>query len=115
MFRRPQPVAPQPVVTGSQTGHASWYGPDFHGGPTANGERYDMFSMTAAHKNLPFGTRVRVTNLDNGRQCVVRVNNRGPYVGGRIIDLSKSAARELGLITRGVGKVRLDILGYPRR
>jgi rare lipoprotein A (peptidoglycan hydrolase) len=114
MFRSQQPD-PQPAVVASQMGRASWYGPDFHGKPTANGETYDMYSMTAAHKSLPFGTKLRVTNLDNGQQCVVRVNNRGPFVGGRIIDLSKGAAREIGLISRGIARVRLDILGSPRQ
>ncbi|MBX7245043.1 MAG: septal ring lytic transglycosylase RlpA family protein [Candidatus Sumerlaeaceae bacterium] len=93
------------------TGKASWYGKDFHNGPTASGERYDMYSMTAAHKTLPFGTMVKVTNLNNGRDCVVRINNRGPYVGGRIIDLSKAAATQIGMLGSGVAKIKLEVLG----
>lgn len=94
-----------------QSGMASWYGSDFHGGKTANGERYDMYSMTAAHRTLPFGTLVKVTNECNGRECVVRINNRGPYLKGRILDLSKAAATQLGMVSRGVSKVRMQVLG----
>ncbi|MDQ3364560.1 MAG: septal ring lytic transglycosylase RlpA family protein [Myxococcota bacterium] len=85
-----------------QRGKASWYGGSFHGGPTASGERYDKRTMTAAHRTLPFGTRVRVTNLKNGRTVTVRINNRGPYSKGRIIDLSEAAAERLGMIDAGV-------------
>jgi rare lipoprotein A len=92
-------------------GVASWYGSDFHGGKTANGERYDMNSMTAAHRSLPFGTLVKVTNENNGRECVVRINNRGPYLKGRILDVSKAAASELGFLGRGICKVRMQVLG----
>ena len=103
-------VAPQ--ATGPQiTGLASWYGKGFHGGKTANGERYDMNSMTAAHKSLPFGTIVKVTNVNNGRECVVRINNRGPYIRGRVLDLSRAAANELGMVNRGVARVSMQILG----
>jgi hypothetical protein len=102
---------PKLVSTGyTQTGIASWYGPDFHGGPTASGERYDMNTLTAAHPSLPFGTLVRVTNLQNGRDVIVRVNNRGPFRKNRIIDLSKEAARELGMVGSGIAKVRVDVL-----
>lgn len=94
-----------------QTGNASWYGKDFHGGKTANGERYDMYSLTAAHRTLPFGTKVKVTNLDNGQEVVVRINNRGPYLKDRIIDLSKGAAREIGMLGDGIAKIRLQVLG----
>jgi rare lipoprotein A len=87
---------------------ASWYGKGFHGGKTANGERYDQNSMTAAHKTLPFGTLVKVTNQSNGRECVVRINNRGPYVRGRIIDLSRAAAGQLGMVNRGVARPEPD-------
>lgn len=93
-----------------QTGIASWYGPDFHGRLTSNREVYDMYDMTAAHPTLPFGTRVMVTNLDNGRAAEVRINDRGPFVKERIIDLSYAAARMLGMIGPGTAPVRLDIL-----
>lgn len=93
-----------------QTGIASWYGKDFHGGPTASGERYDMNTLTAAHPSLPFGTLVRVTNLQNGKDVVVRVNNRGPYRKNRIIDLSKEAARQLGMVGAGIAKVRVEVV-----
>lgn len=92
-------------------GMASWYGPGFHGRKTANGERFDSQALTAAHRSLPFGTRVRVTNLNNGRSVTVRINDRGPFVGNRIIDLSAGAARSIGMIQSGVARVRLDILG----
>lgn len=95
-----------------ENGVASWYGPGFHGKRTSTGESYDMEAMTAAHKTLPFETHVEVTNLDNGRTAVVRVNDRGPFVDGRVIDLSKAAARELGVIGPGTAKVRIRALGY---
>ncbi|MBD3392374.1 MAG: septal ring lytic transglycosylase RlpA family protein [Chitinivibrionales bacterium] len=92
------------------SGVASYYGPGFHGKKTANGERFNMYRMTAAHKTLPFGTRVRVTNLDNGKSVIVRINDRGPYKKGRIIDLSKGAAKKIGMIGTGTARVRLQIL-----
>ncbi|RMH65902.1 MAG: septal ring lytic transglycosylase RlpA family protein [Cyanobacteria bacterium J003] len=92
------------------TGIASWYGPGFHGARTANGERFDQNALTAAHRTLPFGKRVRVTNLQNGRSVVVRINDRGPFTGGREIDLSRGAAAAIGLIGAGVGYVRIDVL-----
>jgi rare lipoprotein A len=91
-------------------GEASWYGPGFYGNRTANGEVYRPGSMTAAHPNLPFGTRVKVTNLNNGRSEIVRINDRGPYVGGRIIDLSETAANSLGMLNSGVAPVKIQIL-----
>jgi rare lipoprotein A len=91
-------------------GIASYYGKEHAGLRTASGERYDLQGMTAAHPTLPFGTRVRVTNLDNGRKAVVRINDRGPFRRGRIIDVSYAAARELGLIGPGLARVRLDVL-----
>lgn len=94
-----------------QTGYASWYGRKFHGRSTSNGERYDMFKLTAAHKTLPFGTHVVVTNLKNKKRTVVRINDRGPFVKGRIIDLSYSAAQEIDLVGPGVARVRLVALG----
>jgi rare lipoprotein A len=92
-------------------GQASWYGPGFHGRTTANGERYNQHGLTAAHKSLPFGTRIKVTNKNNGRTVVVRVNDRGPYAGGRVIDLSAGAASVLGMMSSGVAPVQLEILG----
>ena len=96
----------------SQRGVASWYGRKFHGRKTSNGETYDMYAMTAAHKTLPLGVHVRVTNLQNGRSAVVRVNDRGPFVAGRIIDLSYSAASKLDIVDAGTAKVQVQALGY---
>ena len=94
-----------------ETGIASWYGHPFHGAATANGETYDMDGMTAAHQTLPLPTDVRVTNLENGRSVIVRVNDRGPFVNGRIIDVSRRAARLLGFYESGTAKVRVQIAG----
>jgi rare lipoprotein A len=96
----------------TQAGIASWYGKDFHGKSTSNGERYDMNAMTAAHKTLPLGVYVRVHNKDNGREAIVRVNDRGPFVKGRIIDLSYAAAKKLGVDIIGTAPVRIEALGY---
>jgi len=93
-----------------QTGVASWYGRDFHGKKTANGETYNMHAMSAAHKTLPLPTMVRVTNLDNGRSVVVRVNDRGPFVKSRVIDLSYAAAHALGYDRKGTARVRVQAL-----
>ena len=101
----------QSLIANSLSGEASWYGPGFHGRLTANGERYDQNAMTAAHKSLNFGTKVKVTNLNNGKSVTVRINDRGPYVGGRIIDVSAAAARSLDMMSSGVAPVRVDILG----
>ena len=90
-----------------ETGVASWYGPGFHGKTTSNGERYNQNAMTAAHKLLPFGTRLRVVNLENGRTTEVRVNDRGPFVDSRIIDLSRAAAKDLGMLGKGTARVRI--------
>ena len=95
----------------TQTGEASWYGQDFHGKPTASGEPYDMWAHTAAHRELPFGSMVKVTHLDTGANTVVRINDRGPFVHGRIIDLSLAAARDLGLDRTGTGRVRIEVVG----
>ncbi len=95
-----------------EKGYASWYGPGFHGGTTANGEPYDMDGLTAAHKTLPLPSFVEVTNLDNDRKVTVRVNDRGPFVEGRIIDLSRRAAQLLGTDRKGVAKVRVKRV-YP--
>jgi rare lipoprotein A len=93
-----------------QKGLASWYGPDFHGKLTSNKEIYNMHALTAAHKTLPFGTYVRVTNLNNGKSAVVRINDRGPFVKGRIIDLSYAAAKKLGMDIAGVAPVKIKVL-----
>lgn len=98
-----------------QSGIASWYGPGFHGRTTANGETYDMEAMTAAHKQLPFGSIVEVKNRDNGREARVRINDRGPFVGGRIIDLSKAAARKIGILGPGTARVRIRVVGRSDR
>ncbi len=96
----------------TQEGIASWYGPDFHGGRTSNGEIYNMYEMTAAHKTLPMNTMVRVTNRRNGRSVVVRINDRGPFVKGRIVDLSYIAAKRLGIDKTGTAPVKLTVLGF---
>jgi rare lipoprotein A len=106
----PEPAPLPPFEDGVQIGEASWYGPGFHGRRTANGERYDQDGLTAAHRTLPFNTRVRVTNAANGRTVDVRINDRGPFVGRRIIDLSRAGARVIGLIGPGVGPVRLEVI-----
>ncbi|MDR3090038.1 MAG: septal ring lytic transglycosylase RlpA family protein [Desulfobulbaceae bacterium] len=99
---------PIPSARGyAEQGVASWYGPGFHGRKTSNGETYDMYEMTAAHKTLPMDTRLFVKNLDNGSQTVVRINDRGPFIDGRIIDLSHSAARALGIVERGTARVKI--------
>jgi rare lipoprotein A len=103
------PAVSSPLLI-AQVGQASYYGLE-GGRVTANGEAYNPSSYTAAHRTLPFGTQVRVTNVRNNRSVVVRINNRGPFIGGRIIDLSTGAARAIGLTSSGVGPVRLDILG----
>ncbi len=95
-----------------QSGVASWYGRDFHGKNTSSGERYDMNAMTAAHKTLPLGVYVKVHNKENDRDAVVRVNDRGPFVKGRIIDLSFAAAKKLGMDGPGTASVRIEALGY---
>jgi len=98
-----------------EEGIASWYGKKFHGRKTSNGEIYDMYAMTAAHKTLPLGVFVRVENESNGRVAVVRVNDRGPFVAGRIIDLSYSAASQLGVVGPGTAKVKITALGYQQQ
>ncbi|MFH0709027.1 MAG: septal ring lytic transglycosylase RlpA family protein [Pseudomonadota bacterium] len=99
-------------VGDTSSGRASWYGSDFHGKPTSSGEGYDMYAMTAAHKTLPMNTVVKVTNLENNRVTVVRINDRGPFVESRIIDLSLSAAKEIDLVGKGSSQVRLEVLGF---
>ena len=94
-----------------ETGTASWYGNPFHGRKTSNGETYNMYDWTAAHKTLPMNTKLLVENLDTGRSTTVRINDRGPFVGSRIIDLSYNVARDLGIIKAGTGRVRITALG----
>lgn len=99
-------------VGDTMSGRASWYGSDFHGKSTSNGEAYDMYAMTAAHKTLPMNTVVRVTNLENNQKTVVRINDRGPFVESRVIDLSFSAAKEIDLVSKGSAQVTLEVLGF---
>jgi rare lipoprotein A len=106
---------PPPVRNGRQEGIASWYGPGFHGRRTANGEVYDQYELTAAHPTLPLGTRVMVTSLRNERAVQVRINDRGPFVGGRVIDLSYAAASVIGMIGPGTMPVRVEVLDIPVR
>ncbi|KPN74112.1 septal ring lytic transglycosylase RlpA family protein [Neisseria sp. 74A18] len=96
------------VSSFSQTGSASWYGGQFHGRKTSSGERYNMHAMTAAHKTLPIPSYARVTNLSNGKSVVVRINDRGPFHGSRVVDVSKAAAQKLGFIQHGTAKVRVE-------
>ncbi len=93
-------------------GIASWYGPDFHAKKTSNGEIYNMYAQTAAHKTLPMNTMVQVDNLENGKSTVVRINDRGPFVSGRIIDLSNKAAHDINMVKKGTAKVKLTVLGF---
>ncbi len=96
-------------------GRASWYGPNFNGKLTSNGETYNMHSMTAAHKTLPMNTIVRATNKSNGKSVIVRINDRGPFVDTRIIDLSKKAAMQIGMIKTGTAPIKLEILGFEQK
>lgn len=98
------------VVLQTLSGVASWYGSQFQGRRTANGERFDMHGLTAAHRSLPFGTAVRVTNHANARSVVVRINDRGPFAGGRVIDLSRAAASSIGMINSGTARVTIEVL-----
>lgn len=102
---------PPAVVGWTEQGNASWYGNPFNGRRSSNGEVYDMYKLTAAHRTLPFETMVRVTNLSNGKSIVVRITDRGPFVDNRVIDLSLAAARELESVGPGVVPVRLEVLG----
>lgn len=102
-------------LEGRKTGWASWYGKKFHGRKTANGERYNQHAFTCASRSLPFGTILEVTNIKNGKSAVVRVNDRGPYRKGRILDLSYAVAKQLGFLKRGVAKVAYAILYHPRK
>ena len=110
---KPGPKSKKESPKAYQVGKASWYGKYFHGRTTASGEPYDMFQFTAAHRKLPLGTWVKVTNLHNGKFVYVRVNDRGPVPQSRIIDLSYAAAQVLGTRARGIAKVRLDVVEEP--
>jgi rare lipoprotein A len=96
-------------------GIASWYGPNFHGKLTSNGETYNMHDMTAAHKTFPMNTIVKVLNVKNGRSAVVRINDRGPFVGTRIIDLSNAAAHKIDMVAKGTANVRIEVLGFQSK
>jgi rare lipoprotein A len=108
---KPAPLTASDVKGYSEKGTASWYGGKYHGRLTANGERYDMHAMTAAHRTLPFGVVVEVVNLENGRKTRVRINDRGPFKKGRIIDLSYAAARKLGMVRQGLARVKIRVVG----
>jgi len=105
--------APRDLDAYDSVGVASWYGEPFHGRPTANGERYDQHDLSAAHRTLPLGTRVQVTRLATGRSLFLRVTDRGPFVDGRIIDVSREAARRLGFLEEGLARVRVRRLRSP--
>ena len=107
----PPPINPR--IGWTETGIASWYGHPYHGRRTSNGETYDMNKMTAAHKRLPFDSWLRVENLGNGMKTQVRINDRGPFVGRRIVDLSRAAASEIGMISTGTARVRLTLIRRP--
>lgn len=114
LLRRPyRPDRSTGPGTPFEQGVASWYGPGFHGRRTASGERFNQNELTAAHRTLPFGTRLLVTNLDNGRTATVRVNDRGPFAKNRVIDLSYGAAKELGVVGPGTAEVALSLLDGP--
>lgn len=112
---RPREYKPRPGEEYEDFVTASWYGSDFHGRPTSSGERYDMYGFTAAHREMDFGTKLRVTNPDNGKSVVVTVNDRGPFIPGRDLDLSYGAAREIDHVSKGVGFVRITYLGRDMR
>jgi rare lipoprotein A len=110
-----RPPLAEPAAEGLQTGMASWYGNPYHGRRAASGEIYNMEEMTAAHRTLPFGTPVRVENLDNGRNIELRINDRGPFVEDRIIDVSRAAARALGMLGTGTARVRIEVISSRYR
>jgi rare lipoprotein A len=101
-------ATPLPAAAFTQTGVASYYGPELHGRRTASGERFNKNAMTAAHRTAPFGSMLKVTNLSNGRSVMVRINDRGPFIRGRIVDVSQGAARHIGMQGRGVARVRIQ-------
>lgn len=107
-------VALQRAEAVTHTGMASWYGDDFQGNPTASGEIYDMNELTAASRELPLGTKLKVTNLRTNRSLVLRVNDRGPFIPGRVLDVSKAAAERLGFIRAGLAQVEIEVVRYPK-
>jgi rare lipoprotein A len=109
----PSPAIPAPIGE-TETGIASWYGLPYHGRRSANGQMYDMEKLTAAHRSLPFDTWVEVTNLENKKHVDVRITDRGPFVKGRIIDLSLAAAREIDMVEAGIARVKLKVIRKPR-
>ncbi len=109
----PTRITFQPIPVNTQVGVASWYGPGFQGRPTASGPPFDMNAMTCAHRHLPLGTRIKVTDLRNCRSLILRVNDRGPYVAGRVLDVSRAAAKYLGFLGAGLAPVRIEIVSYP--
>ncbi len=110
-IRKVAPAAPaNGLLASASIGQASWYGPGFYGNRTASGEVFRPGTLTAAHRSLPFGTLVRVTNLNNGRSALVRINDRGPFHGGRIIDLAHGAAQQLGVTSSGTAQVKLEVV-----
>jgi rare lipoprotein A (peptidoglycan hydrolase) len=116
-FQKPEDFKnlPADAWKNEMEGIASWYGIDFNGRLTANGEIYDMYKYTAAHKTLPLGTVVKVTSLDNGKTVEVRINDRGPYVKGRVIDLSRTAGRAIDIREVGTAKVKLEVIRWPEK
>lgn len=110
LFCTPFAFATQADAIGSEQGRATYYGNHFDGALTASGEPFSNQAMTAAHRSLPFGTKVQVTNLENGKQTIVKINDRGPFVSQRIIDLSQSAAERLDMVDRGVARVRVSVI-----
>jgi rare lipoprotein A (peptidoglycan hydrolase) len=119
--RPPSPLTVAPPIIPALTeeivgefGLASWYGEEFQGNPTASGEAYDMNGLTAAHRSLPLGTTIKVTNLKNNRSLIVRVNDRGPFISSRILDVSMAAAKKLGFLGAGVAYVRSEIVSFPK-
>lgn len=105
-----EPEDKEVIQAGEAKGIASWYGAKFHRKETASGERYNMYAMTAAHRSLPFDTKVLVTNIKTGKEAVVRINDRGPFVKGRIIDVSRAAARELEFENEGIAEVHIQVV-----
>jgi len=113
-FKSTPPAYPTYPSTGEyQIGLASWYGDKEHGRKTANGETFNRYAKTAAHRTLPMGTMVRVKNLENGRDTIVRINDRGPFISGRIIDLSYAAARDIDMLDKGTARVKVEVISLP--
>lgn len=112
VFAKPAAQKPAEVIT--RIGVASWYGEQFQGNPTASGEVFDMNRLSAASRDLPLGTKIKVTNLKNNRSLVLKVNDRGPYVHGRFLDLSKEAAKQLGFMNAGLARVEARVVSFPK-